>query len=64
VDCAIQKQFRVAETQRIELRGSFYNVFNHANLGNPNTTQLNSIFGRITSASTPRVVELGLRYAF
>jgi hypothetical protein len=64
VDFAARKQFRITETQHLEFRGSFYNVLNHANLGNPNTTQLNSIFGRITSASTPRVIELALRYAF
>ncbi|HYO82998.1 MAG TPA: carboxypeptidase regulatory-like domain-containing protein [Bryobacteraceae bacterium] len=64
IDFAAQKQFRFTETQRLEFRVSFYNLLNHANLGNPNTTQLNSIFGRITSASTPRVGELGLRYAF
>ena len=64
VDFATRKQFRFAETQNVEFRGSFYNLLNHANLGNPNTTQLNSIFGRITSASTPRVIELAVRYAF
>ena len=64
IDFATRKQFRLAETQNLEIRGSFYNVLNHANLGNPNTTQLNSIFGRITSASTPRVIELAVRYAF
>jgi hypothetical protein len=64
IDFATRKQFHLAETQNLEFRGSFYNVLNHANLGNPNTTQLNSIFGRITSASTPRVIELAVRYAF
>ncbi len=64
IDMALQKQFRITEKQHLEFRGSFYNVLNHANLGNPNTTQLNSIFGRITSTSAPRVGEVGLRYAF
>lgn len=65
VDFSTQKQFRFLEKQRVEFRGSFYNLFNHANLGNPATTQLNTqVFGRITSASTPRVIEFALRYAF
>ena len=63
-DLAIQRQFRVRERQRLELRGSFYNLFNHANLNNPDVTQLNPTFGRITSVSAPRVIELGLRLAF
>ena len=37
IDFATRKQFRLAETQNVEFRGSFYNVLNHANLGNPNT---------------------------
>jgi hypothetical protein len=64
VDFTLQKQFRFTERQRLEVRGSFFNLFNHANLGNPNTTQLNSIFGQITSTTAPRVAEVGLRYAF
>lgn len=64
VDFAAQKQFRLTERHRIEFRGSFYNFFNHTNLGNPNTTQNNAAFGRITSSGSPRVIELGLRYAF
>ena len=63
-DLAVQRQFRFTERQRLEFRGSFYNLFNHANLNNPDTTVLNANFGRITSVSAPRVIELGLRYAF
>ena len=64
-DLAIQRQFRLTERRRLELRGSFYNLFNHANLNNPDTTQLNTTtFGKITAVSAPRVIELGLRFAF
>ena len=64
IDYAAQKQFRITERHRLEFRASFYNLFNHANLGNPNTTRNNATFGRITTAGTPRVIELGARYAF
>lgn len=64
IDFAAQKQFRITERCHLDFRGSFYNVLNHANLGNPNTTRSNSTFGRITSAGTPRVIDLGLRFAF
>ncbi|WP_031497116.1 TonB-dependent receptor [Bryobacter aggregatus] len=64
-DLALQKQLRFTERRRLEFRASFYNLFNHANLNNPDTTQLNTTtFGKITSVSAPRVVELGLRFAF
>ncbi|HZO54664.1 MAG TPA: hypothetical protein VFB63_18260, partial [Bryobacteraceae bacterium] len=64
IDFAAQKQFRITEGHRLDFRGSFYNLLNHANLGNPNTTRSNATFGRITTASNPRVIEFGLRYAF
>jgi len=64
IDTAAQKNFRLTEAWRLEFRTSFYNMMNHANLGNPNTTQNNSIFGRITTASNPRVIEFGLRLVF
>jgi hypothetical protein len=64
VDFSVQKSFPVGEGRRLELRGWFYNLFNHANLNNPNTTLTNATFGEITSTSSPRVAELGLRFAF
>ncbi|MBS1835264.1 MAG: carboxypeptidase regulatory-like domain-containing protein [Acidobacteria bacterium] len=64
IDLSTRKQFRIVENHNLELRASFYNVMNHANLGNPNTTQNNTIFGRITTASSPRVGEVALRYSF
>jgi hypothetical protein len=65
IDMAAAKNFRISESKRVEFRSSFYNLFNHANLGNPNTTVLNATFGKITSMSnTPRVIEFGLKFAF
>lgn len=64
IDTAVAKTFRFREAQTLQLRGSFYNVFNHANLGNPNTTRSNPTFGRITSATDPRIAEVSLRFAF
>jgi len=53
-----------SEGHKIEFRGEFFNLFNRANFGNPNTTRINALFGRITSAGDPRIVQLGLRYSF
>lgn len=65
IDSAAAKNFRITETKRLEFRASFYNLFNHPNLGNPNTTKSNATFGKITSMSnSPRVIELGLKFAF
>ncbi len=65
IDTALAKNFKITESKRLEMRCSFYNLLNHPNLGNPNTTLTNGAFGRITSMSnSPRVIELGMKFAF
>lgn len=53
-----------SEKHKLEFRAEFFNLLNHANLNSPNTTRTNSLFGRITSAGEPRIIQLGLRYSF
>jgi hypothetical protein len=53
-----------SEAHKLEFRAEFFNLFNRANLNNPNTARINALFGRITTAGEPRIVQLGLRYAF
>jgi hypothetical protein len=66
VDFSAFKNFTMPwlEGHKLEFRGEFFNLFNRVNLGNPNTTRINALFGRITSAGAPRIVQLGLRYSF
>ncbi|MBM3785555.1 MAG: TonB-dependent receptor [Acidobacteria bacterium] len=53
-----------SEAHKMEFRAEFFNSLNRANLNNPNTSRINALFGRITSAGEPRIVQLGLRYSF
>ena len=66
VDFSAFKSFAMpwSERHKTEFRAEFFNLFNRANLGNPNATRINALFGRITSAGEPRIVQLGLRYSF
>ena len=66
VDFSAFKSFQMpwSEGHKLEFRGEFFNLLNRPNLGNPNTARINALFGRITSAGEPRIVQLGLRYAF
>lgn len=49
----------------LQLRGEFFNIFNHPNLGNPNTSFVGSNFGQITyQANTPRVIQLAMKLFF
>jgi hypothetical protein len=66
LDASLFKAFPIpfAEGHRLEFRGEFFNAINRVNLGNPNTSLTNALFGRITSAGDPRIIQLGLRYSF
>ena len=66
LDLSMFKAFLMpfAEGHRLEFRGEFFNAINRVNLGNPNTTLTNALFGRVTSAGDPRIIQLGLRYSF
>ena len=64
VDLNLMKNFRVRESQTLHFCAELFNVFNHANLLNPNVTFNTANFGRILTASSPRVIQLALRYTF
>jgi hypothetical protein len=49
---------------RLQFRADAFNLFNHANLGLPNSTTGSSAFGTITSASAPRAIQLGMQFLF
>jgi hypothetical protein len=66
VDFSLFKAFPMpfSEKHEMELRGEVFNLFNRVNLGNPNTSRTSTVFGRITSAADPRILQLGLRYSW
>jgi hypothetical protein len=68
VDLSLFKHFPIKERFNLELRGEFFNAFNHANFTNPNSnyspTSLGS-FGRIFGTVTdPREIQLALKLYF
>jgi hypothetical protein len=69
----------IGERMKLEFRAEFFNIFNHTNFLNPGvvnngdgtfsaaTTGTNpnsSLFGQITSAYDPRIIQLALRLSF
>jgi hypothetical protein len=54
----------LAETQVLQFRGEFFNVFNHANFNNPTSSVSSSTFGRILGAADPRIIQLGLKFVY
>lgn len=63
-DMALQKNVQLKEGVGLELRGSFYNLFNHTNLSSVNGTLTSATFAQVTNALNPRVIELSARMTF
>ncbi len=66
LDMSLFKNFAMpySDAHKIEFRAEFFNALNRVNLGNPTASFSSTLFGRITSAGDPRILQLGLRYAF
>lgn len=63
-DISAFKKFAIYEKSDLLLRGEIFNTFNNVNLGDPNGTLTSSKFGKITSAGSPRIVQIALKYEF
>jgi hypothetical protein len=64
-DMSLFKNTRITERQRLEFRAEFFNAFNHPNFGLPGgNISTPATFGVITSASSPRIIQLGMKYYF
>lgn len=69
VDFSVNKQFRLAETRRVELRGEFYNLFNHYNPepGSVDRNIRSVTFGKVgggVQGLTTRVIQVGAKLYF
>jgi hypothetical protein len=64
VDLGLHKTFATGGNTQMQVRIEAFNAFNWVNLGNPNTSQNNSNFGRITSAAAARVMQAAVRLSF
>lgn len=63
-DLALQKNIRVAEDVRVQLRAEFLNAFNRSRLGGPVTGVTNVLFGQVTSIGGNRQIQIGARLDF
>ena len=64
LDAGLTRSFNIADGRTVEFRVEATNVLNHLNLGNPNMTVGNALFGLITSAGSPRIMQFALKYLF
>jgi len=73
-DMGLFKNILITERWRAQLRGEFFNTFNHTNLttytpGGSNSAypvinQSSSTFGTILSAADPRIIQIALKVVF
>jgi hypothetical protein len=66
-DASLLKDFRIVESSTLQFRAEALNVFNHANLANPNTQFGNGAFGQVAGLQTgnqSRILQLALHLAF
>ncbi len=64
LDLSIAKHFKINERFDLELHGDAFNVFNHAEFSNPDTTVTDSTFGQISNTADPRILQLALHLRF
>jgi len=69
LSAGLSKNFAITERVSLRAEGTFTNVLNHTNLGDPNMNISSPAFGQITSASTadfgaPRTGQVSMRLQF
>jgi hypothetical protein len=63
-DISLFKNVRISERVTLELRGEFFNTFNHAQFNNPVGNFTASNFGDVTSANAPRIGQVAAKILF
>ncbi|HEY4359008.1 MAG TPA: carboxypeptidase-like regulatory domain-containing protein [Acidobacteriaceae bacterium] len=63
-DATLEKNFRITESQRLDFRFEFFNVFNHTNLLAPVATRSSSVFGVIQTSNPARIIQMAGKYYF
>lgn len=60
-DLNLSKEWHWQEKLRVQLRGEFYNAFNHTYMYAPDTGLGDNTFGEVNSSGPPRDIQVGLK---
>ena len=63
-DMTLLKDTALTENKTLQFRAEFFNAFNHAQFGGPNGLFNSGIFGLVTSARSPRIMQFALKLRF
>ena len=63
-DAAVSRTFQVRETQKMEFRVEAFNVTNSFRMNDPTTALNSALFGKVTTAKDPRIMQFAVKYVF
>jgi len=63
-DMSVSRKFAFKERWKLELRGEFFNIMNHANWSGPTTAVNSATFGQITAFGSPRLIQVATKLFF
>jgi hypothetical protein len=63
-DTAVSRTFQLHETKRVEFRAEAFNLTNSLRMNDPTVVIDSSLFGQVTSAKDPRILQFALKYLF
>jgi hypothetical protein len=63
-DLSLTKTFQVREMQKVEFRAEAFNVLNKFIMMNPVFDLNSNLFGKVTAARDPRIMQFALKYFF
>jgi hypothetical protein len=63
-DTALSRTFALNETQKLEFRAEAFNVTNSFRMEDPTAAFNSGLFGQVTTAKDPRIMQFALKYVF
>ncbi len=64
VDISVAKTTTIRERLSLQFRADFFNLFNHAEFNDPDTSLTSGTFGQISNTAPPRIIQLSARLSF
>jgi hypothetical protein len=61
---ALSREFHFKERYRVDVRADFFNVMNHANWNAPTNSITSGTFGQVTAFSSPRIIQMAMKFFF
>jgi hypothetical protein len=63
-DLGMTKRIPITEQKAFEIRGEFFNIFNHAQFLNPSGNISSDSFGNVTNARAPRIGQVSAKFVW